>query len=1022
MRKILQFFFILVCIAGTSRVVVGQNEISVTGKVVSQEDSSPLPGVSVVLKGSKTGVITDGNGNYTIQAPSNGVLVFSFIGMLKEEVAINGRSTVSVSLVADATSLSEVVVVGYGASVTKKEATGATSSIKGDVIENLPMQSFDRAMQGRMAGVQITSANGTPGGAVQVRIRGTGSISAGRDPLYIVDGVQLNSRGDGGATANSNPLAFLNPNDIESIDVLKDPATAAIYGAQAGNGVVLITTKRGKAGKTKVTFNAYRGITEPIKTLDVLNTQQFIDARSEAWKTNHPTFTPKMIRDTVMAQLGLSKTLSDSALSKLPTYNWQDEVYKNGTVSNYEVALQGGNDKTTFYVSGSYNYQDAALINIDFERFSGKLSLTNKITDKWTIESGLNISTFSLSGTYGDAEGSVAFGAPQYSAPLILPFNPIYNADGSYFGMPASGVNIIGDLGSNVVANSELIRNNVVTNQAVGNTILTYQIAKGLSLRGLIGLDYRTLRGTFYGDQRLSDYYGIRGTISDFVNTNTNLSSNITANYTKTFLEKHTVSALLGAEYRKEINETTSYTAQGFPSADFITGNAAAEPVSIGGFWTSFSRLGFFTNLKYDFNKKYLVSFIVRYDGSSRFAPDSRYGIFPSISTKWNITDEAFMQNITAISELGLRVSYGTTGNDQIGNFPHIPLYGLNGVYGGFSGISPSQLGNPNLRWEQNVTLNLGLDYGLFSGRIKGAVDAFHRVSKDLLLTRSVPGTNGFTNFTENIGEVVNQGVEFEINTINLNEGKVYWETNFNITLQRNEVTKLYDGADVLPGNLSVRVGHPLFTNVAVPYAGVNPSNGRPMWYDPSGNITYLDRVADQRPLGHSGFSKFFGGFTNTVKYMNFELSAFLQYDYGSTVLNFQEFRLADNGAVLRNSLPYYWDNRWTTAGQITSIPKPANNRTEINNRISSYQTFARFYQDASYIRLKQVTLAYSVPKAILNKAKIQNVRLYVQAVNLLTWTKWTGFDPEFANLNGNGNQGIVPTSRNYTLGIQIEI
>lgn len=997
-------------------------DVAVSGRVTSSDDGSPLPGVSVQVKGSSRGTTTDAQGNFKINAPGNARLVFSFIGYKGQEVAIGNQTQLTVKLENDASDLSEVVVVGYGAAVSKKEATGATANVKGEVIENLPLQSFDRALQGRAAGVQITSSNGTPGGAVQVRIRGVGSISAGNEPLYIVDGVQLNNRNDGGNVSN-NPLSFLNPNDIESIDILKDAATAAIYGAQAANGVVLVTTKRGKAGaKARVNLNLYRGTVEPIRQLDVLNTQQWIQVRQEALITTTPTLTPAASRTTVLQSLNLPIDLSDEAIAALPTYNWQSEAYRPGSISNADLSVQGGNDRTTYYVSGAYNKQDAILRNVDFQRFSGKLNLTTKLNNKVTLDAGLTGSNIVQRGPYGGAEGSLAFGAPQYSAPLILPINPIYNPDGSFYGLPASGIVMPGDLSQNVIANSNLIVSKTNVNQLVSNLGLTYAINKDLVFKAFGGLDYRSVNSSFFGDPRLSDYFNIRGTLNQFVNNNTNLTTNGTLNYNHVFGGKHTVGVLLGGEYRQETNETTSLNAQGFPTPELNTANAAAEPVSVGGFWSGFKRAGVFTNVRYEYEKRYILSGILRYDGSSRFGSNNRWGYFPSISAKWNIAEESFLKNSRVVSDLGLRFSIGSTGNDQVNNFAARRLYGLGGVYQGNAGIVVSQLGNPDLRWERNVTYNVGLDYGIFGGRVKGSIDAFERISRDLLLTRSIPQTNGFNSIFENIGEIRNRGLEFDITTINVNSGAFRWETNFNITFLDNKVTKLFEGADVLPGNVNVRVGYPLFTNVGVPYAGVNPANGRPMWYDPSGNITYLVRTADQRPLGHSGISKQFGGFTNTFTFKGFELSGLLQYDLGRTIQNAQEFRLADNAGALRNSLAYYFDNRWTTPGQITSVPRPANNRTELSGRVSSYQSGPRFFQDASYLRLKQVTLSYSVPATVVSRVKLSSVKVYAQAINAFTWTKWTGFDPEFAiEVDGTrDNQGIIPQSRSYTFGVQI--
>jgi TonB-linked SusC/RagA family outer membrane protein len=1016
LRKGLAFF---IAVAFTA--IAWAQDRTVTGKVSATEDGGGLPGVSVLAKGTSIGTTTDANGNYKLNIPSNATkLVFSYVGFLTKEVEIGSRTSIDVSLDTDVRLLNEVVVTGYGVQ-DKRELTGAVSSVKGSTIQNLPMQSFDRALQGRAAGVQVLSANGAPGGQVQVRIRGIGSISAGNEPLYIVDGVQLNNRNDGGGLVSANPLAFLNPNDIESIDILKDAATASIYGAQAANGVVIITTKKGKSGaKTRFDLNVYRGRVEPIRILDVMNTQQFIATRIEAIQNSNPTASAAAVRQSALTGLGFPATISDAEIAALPTYDWQREAYRTGTITNYELSASGGTDKTTFYLSGAYNQQDASLINIDFKRIGGKMNLTHKVNNKLRFETGITASTYTQRGPYGDAGGTTAFGAPQYSAPLILPFNRIYNENGSFFGLPGSGVAMIGDITQNVIASANYTKSKVTTNQFVGNLSAIYNITNDLIFKGFVGLDYRLLKGEFFGDPRLNDYFNIKGFGSVFNNYNTNIITNYTLNYNKTFAEKHNINALVGFEYRQEVNESNSTSAQSYPSPAFSTINAAAEPLSSGGFWTGFKRAGYFTNIKYDYNKKYLLNLTMRYDGSSRFSRNTLYGAFPSVSAGWNINQENFLKDVKFLSDLRLRAGWGTTGNDQIGNFDSRSLYGLGGVYDGAPGISPSGLGNTALKWEKNQTTNIGLDYGFFEGRIKGSIEVYQRVSRDLLLSRSIPATNGFSSITENIGEVVNKGFEFDITTINVDKGGFRWETSFNISLVDNKVTKLFEGVDVLPGNLSVRVGYPLQSNVGSRYAGVNPANGRPMWYDVDGNITYLLRTIDgQQPLGHSGISKVYGGFTNIISFKGFELQALFQYDFGRIVQNTQEFRFADLAGALRNGITYYYDNRWTTPGQITEVPKPANNRTELSGRISSYQSGGRFFQDASYIRLKQLTLSYTLPQTMLSKLKISNLRLYAQAINLLTWTKWTGFDPEFADL-GAVNQGVIPQARNYTLGLQL--
>lgn len=1027
MSKILRVVFLLLLFSATA----WAQERLVSGKVTSSEDGSPIPGANVIVKGTTNGTTTDATGNFQLSVSPNATLVFSFIGFASVEMNVSDLTVVNAQLSVDATQLSEVVVVGYS-SVTKKELTGAVSSVKGSTIANLPIQSFDRALQGRAAGVQVLSANGVPGGAVSVRIRGTGSITAGNEPLYIVDGVQLNNRNDGGTMVSANPLAFLNPNDIESMEILKDAANASIYGAQAANGVVLITTKKGKASqKTSINLGYYKGVVEPVPVLDMMNTQEWIQARQEALLNVYPTLTPLEARQATLAGrpsgggvpaisgIGFPATLTDDEIAAIPNYDWQNEAFKNGVIDNFDMSMSAGNENTTLYSSFSYNKQEGSLIKIDFERINGKINVTHKITDKLSLDMGFTLSAITQNGPYGDARGTTAFGAPQYASPTILPFNPIYIGETKeFYGLPASGVFLVGDLSHNVIATANYIKAEGKTNQLVGSAAFTYKIMDGLNVKAFGGLDYRNLSSTFYGDPRLNDYYAINGTSTVANNLNVNVSTNLTINYAKTFASVHNVGAFVGGEYRQENNEGTTFTGNSFPSPDFITANAAAIATTVGGFGTGFKRAGLFGNFKYDYDKKYLVSVTMRYDGSSRFGINDQWGFFPAVSGAWNINEEGFLKSSAVVSDLRLRVSWGQTGNDQIGNFDSRGLYGIGGTYNGLTGITPG-LGNPDLRWEKNETTNIGIDYGFLGSRVSGSVDVFRRLSKDLLLTQSVAQTSGYNSITSNVGEVKNEGLEFELRSTNLDIGGFKWETNFNITFLRNEVVSLFDGLDVLPGNLNIRVGYPLGTNTNNPFAGVNPANGRPMHYDINGNVTYLRQAADIVPMGNQDFSNMFGGFTNTFGYKGLELAIFFQYDYGRTVANLQNFRLADMAGVLRNSIQYFYDNRWTTPGQVTDVPAPANTRTQSSATISSYQTTARFYEDASFIRLKQLTLSYSLPTSFLSKAKIVNARIYAQAMNLVTWTKWTGFDPEFRD-TGNGSEGIIPQTKSYTVGIQI--
>jgi TonB-linked SusC/RagA family outer membrane protein len=1004
MNRKLLFSFILTMLLAATQVFAQDRTIS--GRV-TDESGQPVPGATVVVKGNTSiNTVTGDDGRYTLVVPAGATVIVSFLGQQKE-VVVGNNSTLDVSL--SDKQLKEVVVTGYTIQ-ERRELTGAISSIKGDVIENLPLQSFDRALQGRVSGVLVQSNNGVPGGGVTVRVRGTGSILAGNDPLYIVDGVQINNRSDA-AFLSSNPLGFLNPNDIESIEVLKDAAAGSIYGAQAANGVVLVTTKKGKAGKTVFNLNYFLGIVEPIRQIDVLNSQQYATARMEALG-NAGNFTP------VTAYLNETNFFQQRAvgspdrINRDPSYNWQNEMFRIGVINNYELSASGGSDKFSYRVSGSYNEQSASTRNSDFQRLTGNINIGYQASDKLKLESGINLSSVRQTGGLAGADGGSFIGESNFSAPLILPFNPVRLEDGSFFGLAPVGMP--GILGQNVAAVVDFNINENSTNQVVANFKGTYRFTPNLTYIGTFGVDYRITEGDRYLDPRTADGFNRRGLLQSTRENNTNWLTNHVLNYTQTFNEDHTVSGLFGIEYREEVYQGINLSADFFPTPQFNTANAAANPLSTGSFWTSFRRAGTFVNAKYDYKKKYFASVVARYDGSSRFGVNNRYGFFPSISAGWLLSEEDFLKDVSFLRELKLRASYGVTGNDQIGNFDARGLYGAIGNYGGFAGIRPSNLENRDLRWERNQTANIGIDYALFNGRIYGSFDIFERTTNDLLLARPLPVTNGFGSFTSNVGQLKNRGLEIEINSINVDKGAFKWATNFNITFIDNEVTRLFDDNQVLPGNNSIRIGQPVGTIVTTRYMGVNPATGRPMFQDRFGNLIYQPVFARDAQIVGNTFAEIFGGFTNTLSYKGIELSAFFQYEFGRDASNGQGSFMGENGGRPFNTEQRIFDNRWTTPGQITSTPRPFNGNTEPNG--VSPVGGSRFVEDASYIRLKQLTLAYTLPRELVSRAKLANVRVYAQSLNLLTFTRWQGFDPEFVG----GNAGTVPQARNYTFGLQI--
>ena len=988
----------------------------ITGTVTSTEDGMGVPGATVLVKGTTIGTATDIDGKYSINIPAgSNVLVFTFVGLTSQEVNIGNRSTINVALESDVTALSEVIVTGYGTQ-PKREVTGAVSSVKGDAIQNLPLQSFDRALQGRASGVQVRSSNGLPGGAVNIRIRGVGSVNAGNEPLFIVDGVQLNNQSNASFT-QSNPLAFLNPNDIESMEILKDAASAAIYGSQAANGVVIITTKKGKQGKAKFEFNAFSGETQPMKFLDILSGPEWYGMRRDAF-INSGVANPEANALSNMGRLPsnwttLTRPALDALGLALPTYDWQREVMGAGRLNNYEMSVSGGDEKTTFFLSGSYNYQEASFRPVDFERGTVRIALTHQATKRLSIETNMNLSTFQQNVPFA-VEGSF-LGNPAFSASAVLPHNAIYNEDGTF------NTAIAGVLGQNVVLvnsyNSGLQR----TNTAVGNLIMNYKIAKNLTFRSLFGLDYRLLQGDNYRDPRTPDGAGVIGRSSVQSDWRTRFITTQTLNWNKTFNGVHNVSALAGVEYLSETREGISGAGIGFPTFQFRTIQSAATPESITGFWTGYRRASAFSSVNYDYKKKYLVTVTARYDGSSRFGTENRYGLFPSVRVGWSLAEEEFLKNSSTISEMKFRASYGLTGNDQIGNFDARGLYGGGGNYSGSAGIVPSSLANLGLSWETNNTTNLGLDFGFFENRITGSVDAFDRRTKDLLLSQPILWTNGFGGISNNVGELQNRGLEFELSTVNVDKGGFRWNTSFNITKIDNQILSLYSGLKFLPANPGIAVGQPVGRSgegavFAAEYAGVNPATGRPMWYDINGNITYLPLAADRRYVG-SSLGTVFGGLNNTLSYKGLEFTTFFTYEYGGIGGDGQYGFLRENGTRLTlNALSDVVDRSWKTPGQITDIPRnvTTNGGNETRGAGRNSGTAALLKYD--FIRLSQLTLAYSFKPSLVSRIGLTRARIYAQGVNLWTYTDYPGYDPEFTG----GGTGQVPLTKSYTLGVQI--
>jgi TonB-dependent starch-binding outer membrane protein SusC len=1013
MRKTVLLLMAIVLAVGQ---VIAQK--TVTGKV-TDENGNPLAGASVVITGTNTGVVTKNDGSFMINVGENAkTLTISNVGFESQTIAITGAiATVSLRHVTNP--LDEVVVVGYQARKKRDEA-GAISTVKAKDIENIPNASLDKALQGKAAGVVVQANNGIPGGAVNVRIRGNGSLQAGNNPLYIVDGVQININDNSNFTQN-NPLSFLNPDDIESIDILKDAASGAIYGSNAANGVVIITTKKGRAGKTKFNFNVYGGQAAPIKYFDVANGQQYYQLRLEAYANNSPLSPLVDMKRAVLTELrvpgaaGFSDKQADSAAAALPTYDWQRKVFRNGKIQSYELSATGGNDRTTFRLSGSYQKQETVVTKADFSRAAIKFDINNKATDRVTISSTVNLSTvlqtnpFSTSGSF--------LGSAAFSSSGIVPTNPIYNPDGTYYGVPGfTPANLVGVLNQNIVQVTDYDNGYTKTNQLVGNLRVDYRIVDWLSFAAQGNIDYRLLYGRNVLDARTADAFARKGLtqVQDVINTN--LSAFTTLNFNYTFDVKHKVDGLLGYEYRTDYQYQSSASGDNFPIYLLTYLQNAGAPVGVNENYTGYKRNGIFAAANYTYNGKYILGATVRRDGSSRFGSNNRFGTFPSIKAAWNVDREDFMNNVPFISSLKLRVGYGTTGNDQIGNFDNRDLFTTGGVYNGGAGLNYTQLGNPDLKWETNTTLNFGIDFGLMQNRITGIVELYNKENSDLLISQPLPGYTGFTSIATNVGAMTNKGVEVTLGADVIKAkslDRFNWHTNFTFAYNKNQVKKLYGGLKILPGNNGIQVGQPRNVLFTQKFAGVNPATGRPMWYDTLGNLTYVVAAKDRQIIGPTELPPYTGGWSNTFTFKRFTLDAFLQYQYGLLQSDGQVNFIIENIARI-NDLKDVYDGRWTTPGQVTWFPRFLLNGTEPKG--SGAQSGNRTWFKADYIRLKNVTLAYDFDPKLLKKYTITNLRIYAQATNLWTYSDWFSYDIEFVGTA----TGIVPQTRNITVGIQL--
>ncbi len=1041
----------------------------VKGKVTDDKNEA-LPGVSILIKGSNKGTVTDINGNFSIDVlQQGGTLVFSFIGYESKEVLVGSQTTLNVKLVESISSLNEVMVVGYGTQ-RKGDITGSIGSISSKNIKEIQVTNFENAIQGQIAGVQVQEPSGEPGAATTIRVRGLGSVSAGNEPLYVIDGFPVTKNMDPGiqgditrrttafALPASNPLGTINPNDIESVEVLKDASAAAIYGSRGSNGVILITTKKGKRGaKPVIGFDAYFGVQSIAKKVELMNaaqlTEYVLESKNNAYMQD---IAGANINDDNNARYTKTTNASyfipdDFANPDGTDTDWQKLIFHSAPVQSYNASVSGGTDQMNYYFSGGYFNQKGIIDRSGFERYSFRANMEATPVKKLKVGFGLSPS---FTNNQRSPAGAPYFADPPgivYSAlvssPTVKPYLPdgtINQSDNQSHLLTSDGRGANMTAASNPLAIVKYVTDELHQFRVFGNVFAEYEILSGLKYKLYTGIDVNSYNRSFYMAKAFINRSSTTG--DPYAQSNASLNYNWlvenTVSYDKNFGKKHHISAVAGYSAQKDRLDANQVYAQNHP--DDLSPTISGGQVTSGGDnrqeWSLVSALA---RVNYSYMDKYLLTATMRSDRSSRFGAGNKTGTFPSFSAGWRLSEESFMKGISFVSDIKLRGSWGKTGNFLIPNYASIGLlspynYVLNNVL--VNGIAPVTINNDKLTWEKTTQIDLGLDFGLFRNRLFVSADWYKKITSDLLLNVQVPASVGFSTALQNIGEVENKGVELTISSRNL-VGAFSWTTDLNISSNKNKVLKLGPTGDPIlsTGGAGIRhvtqIGAPIGSYYGYVVEGVYQTQAE-VDAAPKDALAPSARPGDFRFKDVNGDGKidandrtvtgnympdYMWGITNRFGYKGIDLSIFFQGVQGSEVLNLTRRHLG-NGEAATNSYAD-WTERWISAENPGNgvIPR-ADRLTDLhggNTRPSSFQV-----EDGSYFRLRSISLGYTFPKSLLG-TKIQSLRAYASGTNLFTSTNYIGFNPEVNNQAGlSGVQGedygAYPLSRNFTFGINL--
>ncbi len=1031
----------------------GQAQNRVTGTVTSKDGSNMS--ASILIKGTTQGTSADAGGKYSMDnVPSNSVLIFSSVGYKNLEVPVNNRNVVNASLEPDAQALDEVIMVAYG-TATKGTFTGSASVINEKDIKDMPTTSFQDALAGKAPGVLVTSSSGQAGSTTSIQIRGIGSMSASTQPLYVIDGVPVTSGSSGQLgdyiNTTNNVMNSLNPADIESISILKDAAASSLYGSRAANGVVLITTKKGKIGKPKISLRSSIGFTPEWATdnYEVSSTQEnvnylyrvFHDYNTSAGKTDAVANADALRRlkakfnkhgytfetnGTGLADNVSIKGLTDGLVNREGQYfDWEDALFRTGVYQTNDLSVSGGDQNTKYYSSLSYTKDQSRIKINDFDRITGRVNLSQKIGKFVEFLSNVNVARSSLSG-YNDTRNT---GSNYYMQSRNLLWGLYWPTDYKT-GNPWK--DRFGSLAQNNVFYDNEWENSGKTLRISANETLIINILPELSVRSIFSYDNSQTKDHIYYSRNHYNGLGL-GTVSEMTTNINKLVSSTTLNFDKNF-GIHGIGFLAGFEAEKTETDFQRSSGKDLPASGLHTVATAGELDAQAYSWGN-SMMSVLSRAEYNFNQKYNLSASYRRDGSSKLSPEARWGDFYSVAGSWRIDKESFMQNIDYISNLRIRASYGVNGTLPSGNYEWRLLTGYGSKYMEKPGGGLSSIADAKLSWETNYTTNLGLDFGLFNQRLYGTIEYFNRDSRDLLQNVPISRITGFSEITKNIGSINNKGLELSLGGDIISNNRFRWSASANASFIKSKVTKLAEGADIIWNDPTggdnraqyiYREGESTLAFYGYEYAGVNPANGKSMYFvndakDKAAGDTLIDgrgatynyKKANYTIMGDA-MPKVYGGLSTDIEYKGITLGLNFIYKIGGDLYDAAEKDVADDG--------YYWertrskiqyDNMWTAENPKGNLPKVSGNDLE-----DAIQFSSRHIYNASFLRLKSVTLAYNLPKSIINKVGITNTRVYVNGTNLLTFSKYKVADPE---VNQYGTRGWeTPFGKTYTFGIEL--